>query len=66
MNKIEHITNKIMAETDATDLRTVFIKGISFDWDNTDFEKAVSDVGPVRKCFLLKGAGKHHKVRLPE
>ncbi|BDA47944.1 probable RNA-binding protein 28 [Coccomyxa sp. Obi] len=50
-----------MAEADATDPRTVFIKGISFDWDNSDFEKAVSDVGPVRKCFLLKGAGKHHK-----
>lgn len=53
-----------MAEADTTDPRTVFIKGISFDWDNSDFEKAVSDVGPVRKCFLLKGAGKHHKVRL--
>lgn len=52
-----------MAEADSTDPRTVFIKGISFDWDNSDFEKAVSDVGPVRKCFLLKGAGKHHKVR---
>ncbi|KAK9907300.1 hypothetical protein WJX75_001025 [Coccomyxa subellipsoidea] len=50
-----------MAEADSTDPRTVFIKGISFDWDNSDFEKAVSDVGPVRKCFLLKGAGKHHK-----
>ena len=53
----------VMAEADSTDPRTVFIKGISFDWDNSDFEKAVSDVGPVRKCFLLKGAGKHHKVR---
>lgn len=52
-----------MAEADSTDPRTVFIKGISFDWDNSDFETAVSDVGPVRKCFLLKGAGKHHKVR---
>lgn len=52
----------VMAETDSVDPRTVFIKGISFDWDNSDFEKAVSDIGPVRKCFLLKGAGKHHKV----
>jgi nucleolar protein 4 len=49
-------------EEGTKDPRTVFIKGVSFDWDNAEFEKAFSDVGPVRKCFLLKGAGKNHKV----
>lgn len=51
-----------MGDSGTIDPRTVFIKGISFDWDNNDFEKAFSDVGPVRKCFLLMGAGKTHKV----
>ena len=52
-------------EEGSKDPRTVFIKGVSFDWDNSDFEKAFSDAGPVRKCFLLKGAGKNHKVHSP-
>lgn len=53
-----------MADTDAAqlDLRTVFVKGVSFDWDDKDFEGALSDIGPLRKCFLLRGAGKSHKV----
>ncbi|CAL5229018.1 g12263 [Coccomyxa viridis] len=52
-----------MADTDAAqlDLRTVFVKGVSFDWDDKDFEGALSDIGPLRKCFLLRGAGKSHK-----
>ena len=49
-------------EAESKDPRTVFVKGVSFDWDNAEFEKAFSNVGPVRKCFLLKGAGKTHKV----
>ena len=55
-----------MADTDAAqlDLRTVFVKGVSFDWDDKDFEGALSDIGPLRKCFLLRGAGKSHKVRI--
>lgn len=56
------ITNTRMADSDSVDPRTVFVKGVSFDWDNDEFEKAFSEIGPVRKCFLLKGAGKHHKV----
>jgi nucleolar protein 4 len=53
-----------MAQGDAVDPKTVFVKGISFDWKDEDFEKTFSDIGPVRKCFLLKSAGKHHKVRV--
>ena len=55
-----------MAEPDDTqlDLRTVFVKGVSFDWDNKAFEEVLSNIGPLRKCFLLKGAGKNHKVRV--
>ena len=54
-----------MADGDGTtvDLRTVFVKGVSFDWDDKTFEGAFSNIGPLRKCFLLKGAGKHHKVQ---
>ena len=53
-----------MADGDGAtvDLRTVFVKGVSFDWDDKTFEGAFSNIGPLRKCFLLKGAGKHHKV----
>ena len=51
------------ADTGQLDLRTVFVKGVSFDWDDKDFEGALSNVGPLRKCFLLKGAGKNHKVK---
>ena len=58
--------HRAMAEPDDVqlDLRTVFVKGVSFDWDNKDFEEALSNIGPLRKCFLLKGAGKNHKVRV--
>ena len=53
-----------MADGDGAtvDLRTVFVKGVSFDWDDKTFEGAFSNIGPLRKCFLLKGAGKQHKV----
>ena len=51
------------ADTAQVDLRTVFVKGVSFDWDDKEFEGALSNIGPLRKCFLLRGAGKGHKVR---
>lgn len=53
-----------MADPDGAklDLRTVFVKGVSFDSNDKDFEEALSNIGPLRKCFLLKGAGKNHKV----
>ena len=53
-----------MADGDGAtvDLRTVFVKGVSFEWDDKTFEGTFSNIGPLRKCFLLKGAGKHHKV----
>ncbi|KAG2482067.1 hypothetical protein HYH03_018977 [Edaphochlamys debaryana] len=49
------------AEQAAKDLRTVFIRGISFDADEKDLEAAFSDVGPVKQCFLVrvKGQPKH-------
>ena len=55
-----------MADPDGAklDLRTVFVKGVSFDSNDKDFEEALSNIGPLRKCFLLKGAGKNHKVYL--
>lgn len=43
------------------DLRTVFVRGISFDVDEKQLEDAFGDVGPVRSCFLVrqKGQQKH-------
>lgn len=60
-----HSNSCAMADPDGAqlDLRTVFVKGVSFDWTDKDFEGALSDIGPLRKCFLLKGAGKNHKVK---
>ena len=45
------------------DERTVFVRGVSFDVDDREFEAALSDIGPVKSCFLVKpqgqGGGKH-------
>lgn len=43
------------------DLRTVFVRGVSFDADEKAVEAAFSDVGPVKSCFLVrqKGDAKH-------
>jgi nucleolar protein 4 len=52
-----------MADSDAAkDLRTVFVRGISFDvQDEKPLEALFSDVGPVKQCFLVraKGEDKH-------
>lgn len=46
-----------------TDKRTVVVKGINYAWTKADFENAFSDVGPIRKCFLVEEKGsKRHKV----
>eukprot|EP00884_Botryococcus_braunii_P019055 jgi/Botrbrau1/5833/Bobra.0366s0015.1 len=45
-----------------TDKRTVVVKGINYAWTKADFENAFSDVGPIRKCFLVEEKGsKRHK-----
>ena len=44
------------------DPKTVFIRGLSYDLVSDDVEKAFSEIGPVRKCFLLQGKS-HHKVQ---
>jgi nucleolar protein 4 len=43
------------------DPKTVFVKGVSYELADQDVEQAFSEIGPVRKCFLLQGKG-HHKV----
>lgn len=45
----------------AVDPKTVFVKNLSYELVCEDVEKAFSEIGPVRKCFLLQGKG-HHKV----
>ena len=42
--------------------KTVFVRGLSYDLVSEDVEKAFSEIGPVRKCFLLQGKS-HHKVQ---
>jgi len=45
------------------DRRTVFVQGISFDMQDAQFEEAFSEIGPIRKSFLLRRRGeKRHKV----
>jgi nucleolar protein 4 len=48
------------------DLRTVFVRGVSFDvTDEKPVEELFSNVGPVKACFLVKtrdgSGGKPHK-----
>ncbi|KAK9842211.1 hypothetical protein WJX81_000775 [Elliptochloris bilobata] len=51
-----------MPEGDLKELdpRTVFVRGVAYDLVSDDVERAFSEIGPVRKCFLLQGKG-HHK-----
>ena len=47
------------------DRRTVFVQGISFDLQQHQFEEAFSEIGPVRKSFLIGRKGEQrHKVLL--
>lgn len=43
------------------DLRTVFVRGVSFDATEKDLEALFSDVGPVKHSFLVrqKGQARH-------
>ncbi|PNH02383.1 putative RNA-binding protein C4F6.14, partial [Tetrabaena socialis] len=43
------------------DLRTLFIRSVSFDAEESHLEAAFSEVGPVKQCFLVrvKGQPKH-------
>ncbi|GIM15138.1 hypothetical protein Vretimale_17951 [Volvox reticuliferus] len=38
----------------AKDVRTIFIRGVSFDANEKDIEELFSDVGPVKQCFLVR------------
>ena len=52
-----------MEEDSEVDKRTVVVKGISYAWQTADLEQAFSDIGPIRKCFLVGGKGStHHTV----
>ena len=51
------------SEAPEHDRRTVFVQGISFDMQAAQFEEAFSEIGPLRKCFLLHKRGStRHKV----
>ena len=51
------------SEAPEHDRRTVFVQGISFDMQAAQFEEAFSEIGPLRKCFLLHKKGQtRHKV----
>lgn len=52
----------MMQKEGELDPKTVFIRGLSYDLVSEDVEKAFSEIGPVRKCFLLQGKS-HHKVQ---
>lgn len=39
------------------------MQGISYKVQNEQFEEAFSEIGPIRKCFLLQDRGQErHKV----
>lgn len=47
------------------DRRTVFVQGVSFDLQDPEFEEAFSEIGPVRKSFLIRRKGEQkHQVCL--
>lgn len=37
--------------------KVLFVKNIPYDTTDEEFEKAFSDVGPIRKCFLIREKG---------
>jgi RNA recognition motif-containing protein len=39
------------------DARTLFVRNVSFDVDESKLEEVFSDVGPVRQCFLVRNKG---------
>jgi RNA recognition motif-containing protein len=43
------------------DPRTVFVRGVAFQVGEKQLEEVFADVGPVKKCFLVrpKGQDKH-------
>eukprot|EP00201_Polytomella_parva_P021603 CAMPEP_0175044794 /NCGR_PEP_ID=MMETSP0052_2-20121109/4028_1 /TAXON_ID=51329 ORGANISM="Polytomella parva, Strain SAG 63-3" /NCGR_SAMPLE_ID=MMETSP0052_2 /ASSEMBLY_ACC=CAM_ASM_000194 /LENGTH=309 /DNA_ID=CAMNT_0016308179 /DNA_START=46 /DNA_END=972 /DNA_ORIENTATION=+ len=44
------------------DVRTIFVRGVSFKASDKDLEETFSDVGPVKQCFLVKDPGSdNHK-----
>ena len=46
------------------DRRTVLVQGVSFEMDDRQFEEAFSEIGPIRKCFLVRHRGQQrHKAR---
>ncbi|GAX77255.1 hypothetical protein CEUSTIGMA_g4701.t1 [Chlamydomonas eustigma] len=49
------------ADIVAKDIKTVFVRGVPFDYDEKALEEVFSDVGPIKSCFLvkLKGQEKH-------
>lgn len=44
-------------EKQEKDARTVFVRNVSFDVDESKLEETFSDIGPVRQCFLVKTKG---------
>jgi len=37
--------------------KVLFVQNVPYDTTDEEFEKAFSDVGPIRKCFLIREKG---------
>ena len=55
------ISKLFVMEDRPKDARSVFVRNIGYDVDDESLQAAFEDVGPVRKCFIIKekGAKKH-------
>ncbi|XP_057857790.1 uncharacterized protein LOC131066909 isoform X1 [Cryptomeria japonica] len=42
---------------DLHDFRTVFVNKLPYSFTNTQLEESFSDIGPIRRCFLVKPKG---------
>ena len=37
---------------------TLFVRNLPFVFDNKELEKVFSEVGPIKRCFVVKDTGK--------
>lgn len=48
--------------------KVLFVKNLPYDTKDDEFEKAFSDIGPIRKSFLVREKGLfivHYRIEFP-
>lgn len=50
-------SSKVKEKSPVIAKKVLFVQNVPYDTTDEEFEKAFSDVGPIRKCFLIKEKG---------